>query len=107
MKLLQDHDWSGNVRELKNTIERAVDISKTDSLLVKDFQLNHIVASSAKNENQSLDSFEKKYVEKILIDNNWNISKSSKILNIDRATLYNKIKKYNLSKTSDINNSIT
>ena len=107
LKLLQDHDWSDNVRELKNTIERAVDISKTDSLLVKDFQLNHIVASSAKNENQSLDSFEKKYVEKILIDNNWNISKSSKILNIDRATLYNKIKKYNLSKTSDINNSIT
>ena len=100
LKLLQDYNWTDNIRELKITIEKAVDISKSDSLKVKDFQMNHEVKSSTKEEDQSLDSLEKKYIEKTLIDNNWNISKSAKVLNIDRATLYNKIRKYNLSKIS-------
>jgi len=98
LKLLQDYNWTDNIRELKITIEKAVDICKSDSLIAKDFHLNHKVISNTKDEYQSLDSLEKKYIEIILINNNWNISKSAKILNIDRITLYNKIRKYNLSK---------
>jgi transcriptional regulator of acetoin/glycerol metabolism len=47
---------------------------------------------------ESLDELEKKHVQKILEKYNWNISRSAKALNIDRATLYNKIKRYHLKK---------
>ncbi|OGU76599.1 MAG: hypothetical protein A2V93_00620 [Ignavibacteria bacterium RBG_16_34_14] len=49
-------------------------------------------------DNKSLSAFEKKYILKILNENNWNISRSAHILEIDRVTLYNKINKYGLKK---------
>ena len=51
---------------------------------------------------KSLAAFEKKYILKILNENNWNISRSAHILEIDRVTLYNKINKYGL-KTETLN----
>ncbi len=98
MKLLCDYDWHGNVIELKDTIERAVTIGKSSSLNVKDLHLKSKSINSNIDEDQTLDSFEKKYIEKVLIDNSWNISRSAKILNIDRVTLHKKIKKYDLAK---------
>jgi transcriptional regulator of acetoin/glycerol metabolism len=47
---------------------------------------------------RSLAEVEKSHIEDILSDNQWNISKSAKILKIDRSTLYHKIKRYNLKK---------
>jgi len=47
---------------------------------------------------ESLDDLEKKHIALILNKYNWNISRASKALNVDRATLYNKIKKYDLEK---------
>jgi len=47
---------------------------------------------------ESLDELEKKHVSKILEKYKWNISRSAKALKVDRATLYNKIKKYELKQ---------
>jgi transcriptional regulator of acetoin/glycerol metabolism len=47
---------------------------------------------------ESLEELEKKHVSKILEKYSWNISRSAKALNVDRATLYNKIRKYNLKQ---------
>ncbi|MFC2092471.1 helix-turn-helix domain-containing protein [Bacteroidota bacterium] len=100
MKLLCDYDWHGNVIELKNTIEKAVTVAKSETLKSENLPANIRSRTSQSDTDQSLDTFEKKYIGKILNENNWNISRSSEKLNIDRATLYNKIKKYNLSENS-------
>ena len=98
MKLLCDCDWRGNVIELKNTIEKAVTIAKSETLKPENLTISIKSKTFLDDTDQSLDTFEKKYIEKILTENGWNISRSAKLLNIDRVTLYNKIKKHGLVK---------
>ncbi|MCL4469530.1 MAG: helix-turn-helix domain-containing protein, partial [Deltaproteobacteria bacterium] len=54
--------------------------------------------SSGGGADMSLDQMEKNHITSVLKNNNWNISTSAQILGIDRTTLYNKIKKYNLGE---------
>ena len=98
MKLLCDYDWRGNVIELKNTIEKAVTVAKSETLKPENLTISIKSKTFLDDTDQSLDTFEKKYIEKILTENGWNISRSAKLLNIDRVTLYSKIKKYGLVK---------
>lgn len=102
MKFLINHEWHGNVRELENAIERAIVVGKNDLIKFNDLpfgQYNEI-NTDANGNDKSLESIEKKYIEKVLGQNNWNITKSAEMLKIDRVTLYNKIHKYNLRKKS-------
>ena len=96
MDFLVNYDWPGNVRELENAIERAVVVGKKNSIEVPDLPF-HVSSSSFVLENgeKSLSAMEKKYIIKILEVNNWNITRSAQVLEIDRVTLYNKISKYN------------
>jgi len=91
---LEEFEFPGNVRELENMIERAIVIGNGKEIKLKDLPLGKQVATISGIE--SLDENEKKHVAQILEKYNWNISKSAKALKIDRVTLYNKIKKYNL-----------
>ena len=102
MDFLINYDWHGNVRELENAIERAMVVGKTDSILVEDLPF-HVSSNNLyfDDDCKSLAAMEKKHINKILNENNWNISRSAQVLEIDRVTLYNKINKYDLKK--DIN----
>jgi DNA-binding NtrC family response regulator len=82
------------VRELENMIERAIVIGNGKEIKLKDLPLAK--EAIAADSNDSLYELEKKYVQKTLNKNNWNISQSARALKIDRVTLYNKIKKYGL-----------
>ncbi len=95
---LNEYDWPGNVRELENAVERAVVIGKEEEISVNDlpFHLASKASIEADDGNKSLSSIERKYILKVLNDNNWNISRSAQVLEIDRVTLYNKINKYKL-----------
>ncbi|MFA6599205.1 MAG: sigma-54 dependent transcriptional regulator [Ignavibacteriaceae bacterium] len=99
MDFLVNYDWPGNVRELENAIERAMVVGKSNSILVDDLPF-HVSMNNfeLEGDEKSLSSMERKYILKILNENNWNISKSALILEIDRVTLYNKITKYGLRK---------
>jgi transcriptional regulator with PAS, ATPase and Fis domain len=99
MDFLMNYDWPGNVRELENAIERAMVVGKSDSIIVDDLPF-HVSRSNFEldGNEKSLSSMEKKFIQKILHENNWNISKTAQILEIDRVTLYNKINKYELRK---------
>jgi transcriptional regulator with PAS, ATPase and Fis domain len=94
LKRLEQHEFPGNVRELENMIERAIVVGNGKEIKLKDLPLSKetVVAES----NESLYELERKYVQKTLNKNNWNISQSARALKIDRVTLYNKIKKYGL-----------
>jgi transcriptional regulator with PAS, ATPase and Fis domain len=100
MDFLMNYEWPGNVRELENAIERAMVVGKSDSITVDDLPF-HVSRNNLElaNDEKSLSSMEKKYINRILNENDWNISKTAKILEIDRVTLYNKINKHNLRKS--------
>lgn len=91
------YDWPGNIRELENAIERAVVIGKEKQIMPHDlpiFHPDHIQHPSG----ESIREMEKSHIRYILDKNQWNIARSSKILGIDRSTLYSKIKSYKLQK---------
>jgi DNA-binding NtrC family response regulator len=91
------YDWPGNVRELENAMERAVVVGKSRQIMPEDLPiLCHEPLHAPRN--NSLKEVEKAHILQILTDNDWNISRSAKMLGIDRSTLYSKIKKYNLQK---------
>ncbi len=97
MNLLTDYDWPGNVRELENIIERAIVIGRTQDITPEDLPFSKAAITPCSFP-KSLKLMEKEHIQRILIENKWNISKTAKELDIDRQTLYNKIEKYQLRK---------
>ncbi len=95
MELLKIYEFPGNIRELKNIIERAVVISK-DNLLQKDQIEKAIRKKSDTPDDFSLEQSEKRQIIKVLNRSQYNKSKTATILGIDRKTLYKKLKKYHI-----------
>jgi two-component system response regulator HydG len=97
MELLRRYEWPGNVRELENAIERAVVLSKSRTLGVED--LSFIRPPDLQfSKNLSLRGMEKAYIQQILEENNWNVTQSAKILEINRVTLHKMIKRFRLER---------
>jgi DNA-binding NtrC family response regulator len=97
MKILTQYNWPGNIRELRNTIERAlVVVGKKNRIEMED--LNLLFLPKANPPGDSLEEIEKAHVKRVLEQSDWNISRSAETLKIDRVTLYNKIKKYGLQR---------
>jgi DNA-binding NtrC family response regulator len=91
------YDWPGNVRELGNAVERAVVVGKGPRILPQDLPIfrPEYVSSPA---GRTLREVERAHLESVLSETQWNVSKSAEILGIDRSTLYDKIKRYDLRK---------
>ncbi len=101
IKALTEYDWPGNIRELENTIERAVVLSKGPGIDLEDLVYHGISASSAfagtlGGKLKSLEEMEKEYIMAVLKESQGNKSRAAEILGIDRKTLWAKIKKYRL-----------
>ena len=96
LKRLEEFPFPGNIRELENMIERAIVVGNGKKITLKDLPIAKSESSPAF---ESLDDIEKNHVEQILSKYNWNISATAKALKVDRVTLYNKIKKYNLKQS--------
>lgn len=98
MDFLVNYSWPGNVRELENAIERALVVGKGDTIKIEDLPFHVQPNYRTEDGDSSLASIERKHILVVLEENNWNISKSAELLQIDRVTLYNKINKYGLRK---------
>ena len=102
LQTLLAYDWPGNVRELRNAIERALLLETTDRLQVSNLppQLSALVPVPTDSENSphplSLQQAEQQAVIRALEASEWNITKAAQALNINRVTLYRKLKKYDL-----------
>nr|MBC8360975.1 sigma-54-dependent Fis family transcriptional regulator [Candidatus Desulfatibia profunda] len=97
MELLRRYDWPGNVRELENAIERAVVLSKSRTLKAEDLSFIR-PPDKPFSKNLSLREMEKAYIQQILEENNWNVTQSAKILEINRVTLHKMMKRYRLER---------
>lgn len=93
LKRLERHHFPGNIRELENLIERAIVVGSEKEIRLKDLPFEKDISTNAV---ESLGDLERKHILLILNKYDWNISQSAKILKVDRVTLYNKIKKYDL-----------
>ena len=99
MNLLIEHDWTGNVRELENTLMQAVVLTNGDVLLKEHILLkNQFSDSSSFPINLSLAEIERKHITSVLEHTKWNKSKAAEILGISLPTLYSKIENYKLAK---------
>lgn len=112
MALLKEYAWPGNVRELENAIERAVSLSHGPLLLPEDLPepLRHQAAPaggevhSAGSANEALltlDEVEKRHLVRVLKETRGNKVKASKVLGIDRRTLYRMAERFGLDLGDD------
>ena len=97
LKRLEQFPFPGNIRELENMIERAIVVGNGKKITLKDLPIgkNDLVPTF-----ESLGDSEKNHILQILNKYDWNISATAKALQVDRVTLYNKIKKYKLRQTN-------
>ncbi|PHR28494.1 MAG: hypothetical protein COA36_06360 [Desulfotalea sp.] len=88
---LQQHGWAGNIRELRNTVEREVIFNKT--LWMSMNSLTNCSPTKVRGESPfvSLKDMERRYIEKVLAGVNNNKSKAARILGISRTTLRDKL----------------
>jgi two-component system, NtrC family, nitrogen regulation response regulator NtrX len=99
LKMLEIYDWPGNIRELRNVIERLVIMIPSDTITPRNIILGEAARSDYFTFNtlkEARESFEKDFIIKKLEENSWNISKTAEILDIERSNLHRKIKAYDI-----------
>jgi two-component system response regulator HydG len=100
MRIIMNHRWTGNVRELENTIEHAVVLAKGKTVEAVDLPLLVTKpADQAQNApSKTITDNEARLLREVLEECNWNKTEAAQRLGISRSTLYEKIKKYQLSQ---------
>ncbi len=100
MYQLQAHLWPGNVRELENAVERAMVVAIEPELREQDFILKPRNGAAQEADAKTLDDIEKAHILRILEECGGNQTRAAEVLDIDRVTLHNKLKKYGWSRTT-------
>lgn len=97
MQSMLAYDWPGNIRELRNTLERAVVLADGEVITIHDltdkFRTLDVEGVSTSSLRQALDDFERDYVKRSLAESKGNKEATAAKLGIDLATLYRKLKK--------------
>jgi DNA-binding NtrC family response regulator len=99
--VLQSYEWPGNIREVRNVVERAVILCSGDLVHASDLPLGgqeswEGAAREAEDHYLSLDELESLHVRRVLSAASGNLTRAAEILGVTRTTLYNKIRKYGL-----------
>lgn len=97
MHFLKSRKWPGNVRQLRNSIERAVTLAKGEHIDECDLRESSGGAGDEEETLRTLSEVEKRHIERILMQCDGNIREAAKILDIGRSTLYTKIAEYGIS----------
>ena len=103
LDMLVEYNWPGNIRELRNVIERAMVVAKGNLIELDDLSFFFPVVERDAKETTlpSLDEVEKIHIQKVLELTNGNIAQAASILKVSRLTMYNKIEKYQLKKSKN------
>jgi len=109
MERLQKHSWKGNIRELRNTVERMLIMSSGDVIGVEDLPesirysnelvpTDHLSAGTLK---EFKESSERAFLIAKLRENDWNISQTAQVIGTPRSNLYKKLEQYRISQETD------
>lgn len=102
LELLSKQPWKGNVRELKNFVERLCVLSEASTIsgltVSRALNLKKNVSQTIENDNYKIakEFFEKNFMISKLIKYNWNISHTARATGMDRANFYRRMKKYGI-----------
>jgi DNA-binding NtrC family response regulator len=99
LELLKKYDWPGNIRELRNIIEQAIILSEKEIIEVEDLPLpvqKFNLTKEISEKTPTLLEVEKRYIKKVLQENQGNRGKVARILGISPRSLYYKIKHYGI-----------
>jgi len=102
MEILYGYPWPGNIRELRNVIERAVVLASADRIEPSDLPERIRTQQGAKTSHSLKDRieyFESKIVKETLEAHSWNKDEAARALDVDLATLYRKIKKLGIAES--------
>ena len=99
IKALQSYSWPGNIRELRNVIERAVLLSEQKTISIKDLQFdgNSAGRPAYLDSRLTLSELERQHIERVLQEEQGRVEKAAVRLGIPRSSLYQKLKKYQRS----------
>jgi len=111
MEWLIERKWEGNVRELENVIERGVVVASSDTLTLENLDLSHEGVDNSEvgpisdvtykeMAHKVMSVYEKRYFIRLLEDCSGNISKAAKKAELDRKTLYGRLKDYAIDPSS-------
>ncbi|MGC4081318.1 MAG: sigma-54 dependent transcriptional regulator [Vicinamibacterales bacterium] len=120
MEALQRYRWKGNIRELRNTVERMIIMSPSDTIDLADLpgSVRHPAspgsapapatktiagadAGSAGTLREFKDNAERAFLVARLRENGWNISKTAEVIDTPRSNLYKKLEQYQISQETD------
>jgi len=98
--LLQKNDWRGNVRELKNFVERMVIMVPSDRITAYDMPADireqvkdpDLIVDDLSSLKKAKESFERRYILEKLKESNYSVSRAARLLNIERSNLYRKMR---------------
>jgi two-component system nitrogen regulation response regulator NtrX len=106
IKIFRDYEWPGNIRELKNVVERVMIMVPARTVTRTDVDALGIMSPvqpakeydyfSYQTLKDARDAFEKDFIIRKLEENNWNVSKTSEAIAIERSNLHKKIKSYGI-----------
>ena len=98
-RALQSYQWPGNIRELRNALERAVLLSEDSTLRLQDMRFEIPTGNELSSEwkNLTLNELEQKYIAQVLQEEHGNVERAAKRLDIPRSSLYQKIKRYRIT----------
>ncbi|MES2447344.1 MAG: sigma-54 dependent transcriptional regulator [Bacteroidota bacterium] len=97
LAVLEKHSWKGNVRELKNVIERLVILADGDVLMANQLPIEFFIDAPITNA-FDLQTIEKQHIQKVLAHTKGNKTETARLLNIGLTTLYRKIEEYQIGE---------
>jgi two-component system, NtrC family, nitrogen regulation response regulator NtrX len=111
MDVLQRHRWKGNIRELRNTVERLIIMTPTDAIDLPDLPESIRVDGASRGSDNELiragtlrehkEVSERAFLVQKLRETGWNISKTAELIDTPRSNLYKKLEQYKISQESD------
>lgn len=98
--VFMEYDWPGNLREMKNIVKRATLLAQGNKITLNEIPVEIYLHPKVKDEFSLFsESNESELIQRVLGATNFNKSEAARILKIDRKTLYNKLKLYNIAFT--------